>query len=71
MIGDFLSGVLLGPRVLGSLRQSDAVSTTAEIGIVLLMFTLGLESDVRYLLRIRRVALGRGLAQIFLPEFRA
>ena len=53
------------------MRQSDAVSTTAEIGIALLMFTLGRESDVRYFPRIRRVALGRGLAQIFLPEFRA
>jgi CPA2 family monovalent cation:H+ antiporter-2 len=66
VIGYLLCGILLGPHVLGSLRQSDAVSTIAEIGIVLLMFTLGLEFDVRYFLRIRRVALGSGLAQIFL-----
>ena len=66
VIGYLLSGVVLGPHVLGSLRQSDAVSTIAEIGIVLLMFTLGLEFDARYFLRIRRVALGSGLAQILL-----
>ncbi|MFQ5809373.1 MAG: cation:proton antiporter, partial [Armatimonadota bacterium] len=66
VVGYLLSGVLLGPHVLGSLRQSDTVSTLAEIGVVLLMFTLGLEFDTRYFLRIRRVALGGGLAQIFL-----
>ncbi len=66
VIGYLLSGVLLGPHVLGSLDRSDTVSNLAEIGVLLLMFTLGLEFDVRYFLRIRRVALGGGLFQILL-----
>jgi CPA2 family monovalent cation:H+ antiporter-2 len=67
VIGYLLSGILLGPHVLGSLSGSDAtISSLAEIGVLLLMFTLGLEFDTRYFLRIRRVALGGGLLQILL-----
>ncbi|HET6278436.1 MAG TPA: cation:proton antiporter [Candidatus Polarisedimenticolia bacterium] len=65
-IGYLLSGVLLGPHVLGLLGQSETVSTVAEIGVILLMFTIGLEFDARYFLRIRRVALGAGLTQILM-----
>ena len=66
VIGYLLSGMLLGPHVLGSLTGGDAISTLAEIGVVLLMFTIGLEFDTRYFLRIRRVALGAGSLQILL-----
>ncbi|HEU4402619.1 MAG TPA: cation:proton antiporter, partial [Candidatus Polarisedimenticolia bacterium] len=38
----------------------------AEIGVMLLMFTLGLEFDTRYFLRIKKVALGGGGLQILL-----
>ncbi|HEU4402544.1 MAG TPA: cation:proton antiporter, partial [Candidatus Polarisedimenticolia bacterium] len=48
VVGYLCSGVLLGPHVLGLIRKSDAVSTLAEIGVMLLMFTLGLEFDTRY-----------------------
>lgn len=66
VVGYLCSGVLLGPHVLGLIRGSDAVSTLAEIGVLLLMFTLGLEFDTRYFLRIKRVALGGGALQILL-----
>jgi CPA2 family monovalent cation:H+ antiporter-2 len=65
-IGYLLSGVLLGPHVMGMLAEGDTVSTIAEIGVILLMFTIGLEFDARYFLRIRRVAIGGGLTQILL-----
>jgi len=66
VIGYLCSGVLLGPHVLALIPRSDAVSTLAEIGVLLLMFTLGLEFDTRYFLRIKRVALGGGTLQILL-----
>jgi CPA2 family monovalent cation:H+ antiporter-2 len=67
VIGYLFSGILMGPHVLGSLSGSDAtISSLAEIGVLLLMFTLGMEFDTRYFLRIRRVALGGGLLQILL-----
>ena len=54
VIGYLVSGVLLGPYVLGSLDRSDTIATLAEIGVLLLMFTLGLEFDTRYFIRHRR-----------------
>jgi K+:H+ antiporter len=66
VIGYLFSGVLLGPHVLGRLEAGEAVSSLAEIGVLLLMFTLGLEFDTRYFLRIRKVALVGGLLQILL-----
>ncbi len=66
VVGYLCSGVLLGPHVLGLVGTSEAVSTLAEIGVLLLMFTLGLEFDTRYFLRIKRVALGGGSLQILL-----
>ncbi len=65
VVGYLCSGIVLGPT-LGLISQSRAVSTLAEIGVLLLMFTIGLEFDTRYFLRIKRVALGGGLLQIVL-----
>ena len=64
VVGYLVSGVLLGPHVLGHLSESNAVSTLAEIGVLLLMFTIGLEFDTQYFLRIRRAAIGGGTLQI-------
>jgi len=65
VVGYLCSGVLLGP-LLGLIKHGDAVSTLAEIGVLLLMFTIGLEFDTRYFLRIRKVAMGGGSLQIIL-----
>src|SRR5438876_1489086 len=65
VVGYLCSGIVLGP-LLGLISKSDAVGTLAEIGVLLLMFTLGLEFDTRYFLRIRRVAIGGGGLQILL-----
>jgi CPA2 family monovalent cation:H+ antiporter-2 len=64
VIGYLVSGVLVGPHVFGHLTESVTVSSLAEIGVLLLMFTIGLEFDTQYFLRIRRVAIGGGALQI-------
>lgn len=64
VVGYLLSGVLLGPNVLGRLTAGDTISSLAELGVLLLMFTIGLEFDPRYFLRIRKVAIGGGAMQI-------
>ena len=66
VIGYLVSGVVVGPHVLGHLTESDTISSLAEIGVLLLMFTIGLEFDTQYFLRIRRVAIGGGALQIVL-----
>lgn len=45
--GEIIAGLLIGPSVLGLVAQSDFLSKMAEIGVVLLMFTAGLGTDLK------------------------
>lgn len=51
VIGELLAGVVLGPSLLGWLEPTQTVKLLAEIGIILLLFEVGLETDVRSLIR--------------------
>ncbi len=46
VIGELLTGVILGPALLGLVMHTDTISIFAEIGVILLMFLAGLESDL-------------------------
>ena len=46
VIGELLAGVVLGPSLLGWLAPTEAIHLLAEIGIILLLFEVGLETDV-------------------------
>lgn len=49
VIGELLAGVLIGPSLLGWIEPVEAVKLLAEIGIIMLLFEVGLETDVRRL----------------------
>lgn len=49
VIGELMAGVLLGPSMLGWLEPNEVLKLLAEIGIILLLFQVGLETDVRRL----------------------
>jgi Kef-type K+ transport system membrane component KefB len=51
VLGELLAGALIGPRVLGLVHESEILHALAEIGVVILLFEIGLESDVDELLR--------------------
>ncbi len=51
IVGFLLTGIIAGPHGLGMIREIEAVKTLAETGIVLLLFTIGLEFSFRSLLR--------------------
>jgi CPA2 family monovalent cation:H+ antiporter-2 len=62
IVGFLLTGVLIGPYSLGLVRDIDLISSTAEVGVILLLFTIGVEFSVERLSRIRRyIVLGGGL----------
>lgn len=46
VVGALLAGIILGPSVLGVLTETDFVVETAEIGVILLMFLAGLDTDL-------------------------
>ena len=47
VVGALLAGVILGPSVLNILKETDFLSMLAELGVIVLMFTAGLESDIK------------------------
>lgn len=49
VIGELLAGVVLGPSLLGWIEPAEAIRLMAEIGIILLLFEVGLETDVKRL----------------------
>ncbi len=51
VIGELLAGVVLGPSLLGWIEPLNALELMAEIGVILLLFEVGLETDVGRLLR--------------------
>jgi Kef-type K+ transport system membrane component KefB len=58
------AGALLGPHLgFGLIRDAESISTIAEIGLVLLLFILGLEIDLRRLLQAGKAVLLNGVVQ--------
>ena len=49
VVGALLAGVLLGPSGIGILHQSDFLTKTAEIGVIMLMFMAGIDTDINEL----------------------
>lgn len=57
-------GVLLGPHAIGMSGQQDAVRHAGELGVVFLMFSIGLEFNLAKLSSMRRLVFGLGGAQV-------
>ncbi len=66
IVGFFVTGILAGPHGLGLVSAVDEVEILAEIGIVLLLFTIGIEFSLERLLQIRRSILLGGSVQVLL-----
>jgi CPA2 family monovalent cation:H+ antiporter-2 len=65
LVGFLAAGVLLGPYGLGLVRDVGAVETLAEIGVVLLLFTVGLDLSFSTLRRLGRIVWIGGPIQFF------
>lgn len=49
VVGALIAGLLLGPACFGILQETEFIKSIAEIGVIVLMFTAGLETDVKEL----------------------
>lgn len=56
VVGEIIAGLIIGPCILGFVDQTDFLIKMAEIGVVLLMFSAGLETDLKELLKTGPVA---------------
>ncbi|MCE4056896.1 monovalent cation:proton antiporter-2 (CPA2) family protein [Pseudomonas sp. Au-Pse12] len=66
VLGYLLAGVLIGPSVLGLVGNPQSVSHISELGVVLLLFIIGLELSPKRLWVMRKAVFGVGLAQVLL-----
>ena len=47
VVGALLAGIILGPSCLGLIEITDFIKKTAEIGVIMLMFTAGIDTDMK------------------------
>ncbi len=67
VVGEILAGLIIGPSILGLVDQSDILAAMAEIGVVLLMFGAGLETNLKELLKTGPKALLIAVIGVFVP----
>ena len=66
VLGYLFAGLFIGPSVLGLVNDPQSVATLSELGVVLLLFIIGLELSPKRLWVMRRSVFGVGLAQVLL-----
>ncbi len=64
VLGYLVAGVVIGPHVLKLVNDPDLVLTFSEVGVVMLLFLLGLELSPQRLWVMRRLLLGLGATQV-------
>ena len=68
ILGYLITGLLIGPNGLGFISNTENVTHMAEIGVILLLFTIGLEFSLKQLIALKRSALGGGMLQVFITS---
>ncbi len=67
VVGMIAAGLLIGPSCFGIVEQTEFLTQMAEIGVVLLMFSAGLETNLKDLLRTGPKAFAIACAGVFIP----
>lgn len=67
VFGELLIGLILGPALLGWITPNETTAVMAEIGVVLLMFMAGMETDMVAMRSVGRPAFLAALGGVFLP----
>lgn len=67
VIGQLLVGILLGPALLNWIRPGELLTAGAEIGVIILMFMAGLESDLKLLKKYFKPAISVATMGVILP----
>ena len=67
VVGEIVAGLLIGPSVLGLVNLNDFLSKMAEIGVILLMFLAGLETNLKDLIKTGFKAFLIACCGVFIP----
>lgn len=69
LVGFLIAGALLGPYGLGLIKDVHDVEILAEIGVILLLFVIGIEFSLSNLIRMKKVVITGGSLQVILTIF--
>lgn len=67
VVGQIIAGLLIGPCFLGLISQTDFISKMAEIGVILIMFSAGLDTNLHDLIKTGPKALAIACSGVFIP----
>ena len=67
VVGEIIAGLVMGPSIFGFVKQSDYMSLLAEIGVIMIMFSAGLETNLKELVRTGPKALMIAVIGVFVP----
>ncbi len=64
VVGYLMTGIIAGPHLLSLVGAKHEIEILAEIGVILLLFTIGMEFSLKHLLKIRRIVFFGGFIQV-------
>ena len=67
VVGEIIAGLVIGPCVFGFVKQTDYLSLLAEIGVIMIMFSAGLETNLKELVKTGPKALAVAVVGVFVP----
>ncbi|MGL5635214.1 MAG: cation:proton antiporter [Sarcina sp.] len=67
VVGALIAGVILGPTVLGLLKETDFINQLSSLGVIVLMFTAGLETDLSELKKTGKASLAAAILGVIIP----
>lgn len=67
VVGEILAGVIIGPSVLGLVQASEFIDILAELAVIVLLFRVGLEVNLKDMMEVGLLALGVAVVGVVLP----
>lgn len=67
VVGALVAGVVLGPTVLGIVHETDFIEQLSSLGVIILMFAAGLETDVSELKKTGKASAGAAILGVLIP----
>ena len=67
VVGALCAGVILGPSMLNLVQETEFISELAEIGVIVLMFTAGLQTDIQDLKKTGKASFVIALLGVLVP----
>lgn len=66
LVGFLIAGILIGPHGLGLIKDVHDIELLAEVGVILLLFVIGIEFSLSNLLKMKKAVIGAGGSQVIL-----